>query len=74
MGLLDKLKGMFGKKAEQPLNQLGNDVQGVAGGNVGQMSDLLEDAKDVAANVDVPGTDVDDKLKESLGVNENQQK
>ncbi|MBP9667402.1 hypothetical protein KBD87_01155 [Candidatus Saccharibacteria bacterium] len=78
MGLLDTIKGMFGgKKAAAPstteqMGELMNDVQDVARGNIAKAGEVLQDVKDMAASVDIPGTDIDDKLKETLGVGKDQ--
>lgn len=84
MGLLDSIKGMFGGKKAEDVQQQVQDVveqgqqwvqdQGGVEGLQQKAGDVVEQAKDAVANVDIPGTDVDDKLKESLGIGNNEQK
>lgn len=79
MGLFDSLKGMFGgKKGDDPMAQMQDvvdqgkqwvDQQGGMEGLQQKAGDVVEQVKDAAANVDIPGTDVDDKIKDALGVN-----
>jgi hypothetical protein len=54
------------------MGELMNDVQDVARGNIAKAGEVLQDVKDMAASVDIPGTDIDDKLKETLGVGKDQ--
>ncbi len=85
MGLLDSIKGMFGgKKSDNVVEQVQNQVQDVVAqgqewvqsqGGVEELQqkagEVVDQAKEAVANVDVPGTDVDDKIKDALGVDNN---
>ena len=81
MGLVDSIKGMFGgKKADNVVQQVQDTVQQgqewVQNQEVVQdvqqkAGEVVEQAKDAVASVDIPGTNVDDKIKDALGVDGN---
>lgn len=54
MGLLEKLKGMFGKKAEQTQNEMPSQMEAPVQTTVGQMGDLLQDRPNVAPTAEPP--------------------
>lgn len=64
MGLLDDLLNKAGdviNSGQDAAGQIGEEVQNSAG-------DLGQQAQDAAESIDIPGTELDDSIKDILGL------